>query len=206
MNNNLYIMHYGVGHDKGGHSGRYPWGSGENPYGGKKKFIVGKGIFTGFNKHEARKANEKLKEGNHTYILYNPRLDGKRVAADIYDYMKDNNYTMKDLYNLGKKNSNIKNEKEFIGFVDNAIGEHIMEIDKNKRNAEKFLKEYDGKELFDKGGKINIRNGFSAEAVLFVRNFKDYLLASLTSTSDPDEMRAIIFDKVSEYYNGDDAF
>lgn len=31
---NLYIMHYGVGHDKGGHSGRYPWGSGERPYGG----------------------------------------------------------------------------------------------------------------------------------------------------------------------------
>jgi len=28
----LYIMHYGVGHDEGGHSGRYPWGSGENPY------------------------------------------------------------------------------------------------------------------------------------------------------------------------------
>ena len=34
MNNDLYIMHYGVGHDKGGHSGRYPWGSGERPYGG----------------------------------------------------------------------------------------------------------------------------------------------------------------------------
>ncbi len=29
--NDLYIMHYGVGHDKGGHSGRYPWGSGKNP-------------------------------------------------------------------------------------------------------------------------------------------------------------------------------
>ena len=26
-----YLIHYGVGHDKGGHSGRYPWGSGENP-------------------------------------------------------------------------------------------------------------------------------------------------------------------------------
>lgn len=26
-----YLMHYGVGHDKGGHSGRYPWGSGEDP-------------------------------------------------------------------------------------------------------------------------------------------------------------------------------
>lgn len=26
------IQHYGVGHDKGGHSGRYPWGSGEDDY------------------------------------------------------------------------------------------------------------------------------------------------------------------------------
>lgn len=29
--NDLYIMHYGVGHLDGGHSGRYPWGSGDNP-------------------------------------------------------------------------------------------------------------------------------------------------------------------------------
>ena len=27
-----YLMHYGVGHDKGGHSGRYRWGSGKDPY------------------------------------------------------------------------------------------------------------------------------------------------------------------------------
>lgn len=26
-----YLSHYGVGHDKGGHSGRYPWGSGNRP-------------------------------------------------------------------------------------------------------------------------------------------------------------------------------
>ena len=26
------LMHYGVGHDKGGHSGRYRWGSGKDPY------------------------------------------------------------------------------------------------------------------------------------------------------------------------------
>lgn len=29
-----YLAHYGVGHDKGGHSGRYPWGSGKS--GGKR--------------------------------------------------------------------------------------------------------------------------------------------------------------------------
>ena len=28
----LYLSHVGVGHDRGGHSGRYPWGSGENKY------------------------------------------------------------------------------------------------------------------------------------------------------------------------------
>lgn len=26
-----FLAHYGVGHDKGGHSGRYPWGSGDRP-------------------------------------------------------------------------------------------------------------------------------------------------------------------------------
>ena len=27
-----YLMHYGRGHLDGGHSGRYRWGSGEDPY------------------------------------------------------------------------------------------------------------------------------------------------------------------------------
>lgn len=26
-----FLVHYGVGHDKGGHSGRFPWGSGDRP-------------------------------------------------------------------------------------------------------------------------------------------------------------------------------
>lgn len=30
--NDDYLMHYGKGHKDGGHSGRYPWGSGEDPY------------------------------------------------------------------------------------------------------------------------------------------------------------------------------
>lgn len=27
-----FLCHYGVGHDQGGHSGRYPWGSGNRPH------------------------------------------------------------------------------------------------------------------------------------------------------------------------------
>ena len=36
----LYIMHYGVGHDKGGHSGRYPWGSGKKEIRSKTKNYI----------------------------------------------------------------------------------------------------------------------------------------------------------------------
>ena len=31
LDSSPYLMHYGKGHDQGGHSGRYPWGSGKNP-------------------------------------------------------------------------------------------------------------------------------------------------------------------------------
>ena len=34
MNEEEFIAHYGVGHLDGGHSGRYPWGSGKDPYQG----------------------------------------------------------------------------------------------------------------------------------------------------------------------------
>lgn len=32
IENSEFLRHYGVGHDKGGHSGRFPWGSGKEPY------------------------------------------------------------------------------------------------------------------------------------------------------------------------------
>lgn len=51
--NDLYIMHYGVGHDKGGHSGRYPWGSGKNPYGGVDPTTTKKDLFK-LNKRSMR--------------------------------------------------------------------------------------------------------------------------------------------------------
>ena len=31
LDSSPYLIHYGKGHDQGGHSGRYPWGSGERP-------------------------------------------------------------------------------------------------------------------------------------------------------------------------------
>ena len=37
MNEEEFIEHYGVGHLRGGHSGRWPWGSGEDPYQSEKR-------------------------------------------------------------------------------------------------------------------------------------------------------------------------
>ena len=37
---NDILMHYGVGHLDGGHSGRYPWGSGEQPYQRSNEFAA----------------------------------------------------------------------------------------------------------------------------------------------------------------------
>ena len=69
--NDLYIIHYGVGHDKGGHSGRYPWGSGKNPYGGVDPKTKASDLF----KVNGRKFNDvasdlivKKKYGNRTDV------------------------------------------------------------------------------------------------------------------------------------------
>lgn len=73
--NDLYIMHYGVGHDKGGHSGRYPWGSGENPYktlssSTRKKLIKeSKREFDKTNPVAANVSNKLQKYGKGAAIL-----------------------------------------------------------------------------------------------------------------------------------------
>jgi len=58
----MYILHYGVGHDKGGHSGRYPWGSGENPKYPKK--IYG-GVDVTANKKYYRKTKMSQKDADN---------------------------------------------------------------------------------------------------------------------------------------------
>lgn len=59
------LEHYGVGHDKGGHSGRYPWGSGA-----KKKYIkkVQK-IKRSWNVRTYQQTLSAIKELNGTSIL-----------------------------------------------------------------------------------------------------------------------------------------
>ena len=73
----LYIMHYGVGHDKGGHSGRYPWGSGKNPTYPKRYYG---GVDTQVKGRDLLKITSSADE-------YNPQID-LAVLSDAKKYMK----------------------------------------------------------------------------------------------------------------------
>lgn len=59
-----YLMHYGVGHDKGGNSGRYPWGSGEKAKQTLKENKQNrKRFFYKESKYGAKKVAKKAKKG-----------------------------------------------------------------------------------------------------------------------------------------------
>ena len=56
MSDDGYLMHYGKGHLDGGHSGRYPWGSGDDPYQHQKEAL------THYKQGTFRKYIKELKE------------------------------------------------------------------------------------------------------------------------------------------------
>lgn len=84
-----YLIHYGVGHDKGGHSGRYPWGSGKNP---EVKLA----------RKQAKQAKKEAKEKAKAEKL-NAKFDkasvkirrGKKVDKNV-DTLKETMSTMTD--------------------------------------------------------------------------------------------------------------
>ena len=105
---NLYIMHYGVGHDKGGHSGRYPWGSGKNPYGGKGTKRLGR--------RETKLLQRELNEGLE--------------ANSAFDSLKYNTYKKwaKDISGvLGRNYTNVRfNPKNFVETGDDISAARVM--------------------------------------------------------------------------------
>lgn len=62
-----FLCHYGVGHNQGGHSGRYPWGSGKSP------------------KQDLKESNRSIQKGTGarpTYIIDHFPIDKKSVSID----------------------------------------------------------------------------------------------------------------------------
>ena len=72
---NDYIIHYGVGHDKGGHSGRYPWGSGEKKDGRKRRKKIGDEIMKKSIDFHANTKKDDLEKLN----IYNDYKQAGRI-------------------------------------------------------------------------------------------------------------------------------
>lgn len=69
-----YIEHVGVGHDRGGHSGRYPWGSGKNAYQHNPNSIVSR-------------VQQMREQGmSETQIVEALNLRSTQELRDIYRY------------------------------------------------------------------------------------------------------------------------
>ena len=199
MKNDLYIMHYGVGHDKGGHSGRYPWGSGKNPYGGTKTI----------NERDAKIFNKAYS----SYFTKNSNLIAQSKEKKEFEYAtsqliklyaNENNLTSEDIIDILKNHSDARKDFVRVMMDDNTripslnnkkvkdIVHSYRELFK-KTNAgqikilEDFLKKYDATTLYD----MNKKYGKNSEEVArFIRNAYDKDRGAL--------------DKNSSYYSTDE--
>ena len=159
--NDLYIIHYGVGHDKGGHSGRYPWGSGKNPYGGTKNIT----------EKDAKKFNNKYsKHFSNNSVKIEKSKEKKEFEYATFQlidlFCQKNNISRKDFFEI--YNSNPEARKDFITVmmddgttipsmnhkkvkdIVNSYRQLFQKVNgEETKMIEDFLKKYDAKTLYD---------------------------------------------------------
>jgi len=146
--NDLYIMHYGVGHDKGGHSGRYPWGSGENPYGGKKK--ITKKDASQFTKRIMTTKQSAFKDPT-AYVNY---LSSSSTLTEVADHPEwipgfdhDTKWTDK---NIKKAMDYLWNDvQNFRTNIEPFYNNYKKEAEIQTKILDDFIKEYDIRDLYD---------------------------------------------------------
>lgn len=179
---NLYIMHYGVGHDKGGHSGRYPWGSGKNPYGGKKNLGS---MFHITARHNVAGKARKLAENRYSRYGYK-----KQQIADFVDAAYKNS-------ELSKKYS-----QKGYGPQDFWLGSE-PDTDRDRKSFLKDLLKKDKELQLDLKEFRTQRSDWYGEARDFIRNVgKDFNLGKLYGINGHiDGATAFIKSFVNDYYN-----
>ena len=129
-----YLMHYGRGHKDGGHSGRYPWGSGDNPYQRNQDFLARIETLKAQGKSEVEIAKELKFNSTTEYRTYKSAAYHENRAADVA--------RVKELQAKGLNVSQIgremgKNESS----IRSLLKEHSEERMNQAKNTAEFLKE-----------------------------------------------------------------
>ena len=118
-----FLAHYGVGHDKGGSSGRYKWGSGDRPY--QRTSMEGKNYGDSSVAKEIQKRHKKEAKGYQKSLR---KLEYKRTvkknygkdteAAEISKKIKE---TISELESRGYA-LNSKNFQQYVDHGEQIIG------------------------------------------------------------------------------------
>ena len=141
-----FLVHYGKGHLDGGHSGRFPWGSGEDPYQGATEWM------TEVNK--LRKSNFK----------YTDPETGQKLTGDtaIAKYYHLSTTEFRTAYSLAKNEERTKKYNRAMALRESGMG--YSEIARKMG----LPKESSARSLLD--GNSKMRMGQARETAEFLKN------------------------------------
>lgn len=152
---NDILMHYGVGHLDGGHSGRYPWGSGDQPYQRSNEFAAY------YNEMKQKgMSDEEIRQGmGMSTTEFRKKLSVSSELQKINDIyraqeLRDKGYGPTEIARLMSVDGRNLNESTIRGW----LRESAMQSAAKTTSAAKLLKED-----VDKKGVIDISKGIELE-------------------------------------------
>lgn len=152
-------MHYGVGHLNGGHSGRYPWGSGDQPYQRSNEFAAM------YNKLKAQgMSDEDIRKGmNMSTTEFRKKMNISNELQKINDisraqHLRDEGYGPTEIARLMSVDGRTLNESTIRGWLKESA---IQSAAKTTATAKNLKEAVDNKGVIDIGKGIELELGVS---------------------------------------------
>ena len=174
-----YIMHYGRGHLDGGHSGRYKWGSGEDPYQHSGDFLS--------RVNELKE--QGLSESEIAKTMGIMSKDGKNPSSTILrmqlQLAKEEQRAEKvaQARRLREAGHSLQAIAEKMGFDNDSSVRTLLDVDiearknQSKETADFLMKQVDEKGMIDVGKGIETELGISREKLetaLYIAELNGY--------------------------------
>ena len=174
-----YIMHYGRGHLDGGHSGRYKWGSGEDPYQHSGDFLsrVEELKKQGLSESEIAKTMGIMsKDGK------NPSSTRLRIQLQLAKE-EQRSEKVAQARRLREAGHSLQAIAEKMGFDNDSSVRTLLDVDiearknQSKETADFLMKQVDEKGMIDVGKGIETELGISREKLetaLYIAELNGY--------------------------------
>ena len=174
-----YIMHYGRGHLDGGHSGRYKWGSGEDPYQHSGDFLsrVNELKEQGLSESEiAKNMGIMSKDGK------NPSSTRLRIQLQLAKE-EQRSEKVAQARRLREAGHSLQAIAEKMGFDNDSSVRTLLDVDietrknQSKETADFLMKQVDEKGMIDVGKGIETELGISREKLetaLYIAELNGY--------------------------------